>query len=149
LLVGEFLEKLDGLPNDALISQKHVSAWLGISESVLEKSRVSGKFLQYFLVGQAVRYRVGDVRDYLAAHKVSHTSQAGEKGLGKSICRFGTGSEGQLGTDLKLDTGTAVPWAVIDGKLKDFCDSIGDDVEEIVWLTQHEYLSWLLLGPDD
>lgn len=52
------------------------AAYLGLSESTLEKARVYGNGPRYVKLGRAVRYRAADLEAWLASRTVTSTSEA-------------------------------------------------------------------------
>ena len=54
------------LSDDELATPRAISNALGISEGTLAVWRCTGRYpLKYIKVGKSVKYRVGDVRDFL------------------------------------------------------------------------------------
>ena len=75
---------LDSLPNSKLIDETMLADWLGESVSSLQKWRVSGNGPKFVKNPKSVRYRVGDVRDWIAHNTVQSTSEATTR-----LSRFG------------------------------------------------------------
>lgn len=55
-------EKVAALGDDALLDEYECAAFLGVSVQWLRNRRVYGGSLPYVKVGQAVRYRLGDLK---------------------------------------------------------------------------------------
>lgn len=118
--VDQFLRKLDDLPNDQLITEKHLGAWLVVSASKLQKDRVKGEGPRYVKVNGAVRYRVGEVRRYIAENAHASTSS-----LSQSYT---------MEVDLaELGLAAEIPYARVGGVLKDFFATLDEDIDQIVW----------------
>ncbi|WCM23179.1 hypothetical protein NDK50_35095 [Paraburkholderia bryophila] len=75
---------LDSLPNSKLIDETMLAEWLGESVSSLQKWRVSGNGPRFVKNPKSVRYRVGDVRDWISHNTVQSTSEATTR-----LSRFG------------------------------------------------------------
>jgi predicted DNA-binding transcriptional regulator AlpA len=58
------------------VDTEGASRHIGLSVSTLEKLRVYGDGPPFVKLGRAVRYRVADLENYLAARVVTSTSQA-------------------------------------------------------------------------
>ena len=57
---------LPQLSDDELTTPRNISNAIGISEGTLAVWRCTGRYpLRYIKVGKSVKYRVGDVRDFL------------------------------------------------------------------------------------
>ncbi len=68
---------LEHLPDELLLSRKDVSANFGIPIRYLEVSAVRGDGPPMIKVGsRMVRYRVGDLREWIESRRVSSTSDA-------------------------------------------------------------------------
>lgn len=64
------------LHDDAIVKTEEAEAISGMSRSWLEKARLSGNGPPFLRVGpKAVRYRVGDIRSWLASRRRSNTAQ--------------------------------------------------------------------------
>jgi hypothetical protein len=57
---------LDSLPDSRLVDETMLADWLGESVSSLQKWWVSGNGPKFVKNPKSVRYRVGDVRDWIA-----------------------------------------------------------------------------------
>jgi predicted DNA-binding transcriptional regulator AlpA len=64
------------LPSDSLLHPKEVAKLLGVSDSWLAKSRLTGMGPAFVKIGRAVRYRLLAVQDYIKARTRSSTSEA-------------------------------------------------------------------------
>lgn len=114
MTVDEFLERVDKLPDSQLITEQHLGVWLSVSVSKLQKDRVKGEGPKHVKVRSGVRYKVGDVREYIAANTHASTST-----------HFAThASELELGM---------VPYAMVGGIERDFFDTLDQNVDQIVW----------------
>jgi hypothetical protein len=67
---------LDKLPDDKLMTEGHLAFLLDVSVSKLQKDRVAGRPPRYVKIRGAVRYRVGDYRNYIREHTVTSTAHA-------------------------------------------------------------------------
>lgn len=121
MTLDDFLTKLDSLADSQLITESHLAAWLQISVSKIQKDRVKGNGIPYRKPGGSVRYCVGDVRKYL--DQVAYTSTSGyQVEFAQSI-------------DLDdLGKGRPVPFAVVNGEVKDFISTLDQEIDEVVWL---------------
>jgi predicted DNA-binding transcriptional regulator AlpA len=64
------------LNSDAILDTREAADLLGLSTSHLKHLRVRGDGPPYSRLGGAIRYRVGDLLDWVASKKVSSTSSA-------------------------------------------------------------------------
>lgn len=64
------------LQTNPTLNTQGAAAYLGLSESTLEKARVYGNGPRYVKLGRAVRYRITDLEDWLSSRTVSSTSEA-------------------------------------------------------------------------
>lgn len=62
------------LSPDRLLNRAEVEVHFGLSRRFLEVSAVSGDGPPMIKIRRSVKYRVGDLRDWIAAHRVSSTS---------------------------------------------------------------------------
>ncbi len=65
----------DSANSDRLLSRPEVEATFGITRRWLEVSAVRGDGPPMIKIGRSVRYRTGDVQDWIAARRVMSTSQ--------------------------------------------------------------------------
>jgi hypothetical protein len=65
------------LHDDALVDETITAKAIGRAEPTLRKDRWAGTGIPYHKIGRSVRYRVGDIRDYLKSCRVHSTTQAG------------------------------------------------------------------------
>lgn len=65
-----------GLTMTGLLDTKAAATHLGLHPNTLEKMRVYGGSPPYCRLGRAVRYRLEDLNDWVAARVVESTSQA-------------------------------------------------------------------------
>jgi predicted DNA-binding transcriptional regulator AlpA len=63
------------LSQDRLLTRREVFEHLGLSVRFLEVSAVRGDGPPMVKIGRSVRYRVGDLREWIEARKVTSTSQ--------------------------------------------------------------------------
>lgn len=106
---------LDSLPSSKLIDETMLADWLGESVSSLQKWRVSGNGPKFVKNPKSVRYRVGDVRDWIAQNTVQSTSEATTR-----LSRFG---------DMWGGFDDPVPAIIVNNVPTDFFRSL-DAVEE-------------------
>jgi predicted DNA-binding transcriptional regulator AlpA len=59
----------------SLLDQRQAADYLHVSTRTLERLRVSGDGPAYVKLGHLVRYRLGDLEKWIAAHCVCSTSQ--------------------------------------------------------------------------
>lgn len=65
---------LDALPAATLLDALQTAQLLGTTTGTLEVWRCTGRHgLKYVKVGRRVRYRAGDLREWLAARTTTHT----------------------------------------------------------------------------
>ena len=67
------------LPDDALISTEDASAWTDHARRSYEKWRTEGRGPPFIKCETSIRYRVGDVRSWLAACRSARTPFSGAK----------------------------------------------------------------------
>jgi predicted DNA-binding transcriptional regulator AlpA len=65
----------DETQNDRLLSRSEVHTQFGLTQRYLEVSAVRGDGPPMIKIGRSVRYRVGDLREWIEARKVTSTSQ--------------------------------------------------------------------------
>jgi len=65
----------DHLNDERLLSRPDVHSYFGLSQRFLEVSAVRGDGPPFIKIGRSVRYRVGDLREWIAARRVHSTSQ--------------------------------------------------------------------------
>lgn len=65
----------NSIPLDRLLSRAEVEVNFGLSRRFLEVSAVRGDGPPFVKIGRSVRYRVGDLRTWIEAHRVNSTSQ--------------------------------------------------------------------------
>jgi hypothetical protein len=124
-LPADILQKLDTLPDTIGVSEKHAAVILGVSVSKLQKDRVKGGGPRFVKVGEGkggrVSYLLGELRAFLRRRSHASTST-------------------YLATDMDLsELALARPYAVSAGQLKDFVNTLGEEVDDIVWLTREEH----------
>lgn len=68
---------LDALPKSRLLDDNEAAGALDVSPGTLAVWRSTGRYnLPFVKVGRKVRYRVGDLQDFLASRAKTHTGQA-------------------------------------------------------------------------
>lgn len=68
---------LHALPRTALLDNRAAADALGVQPETLSNWRCTGRYrLQFVKVGRNVRYRVGDLLDFLERHTRTHTGQS-------------------------------------------------------------------------
>ena len=53
-----------------LLTTKQVAAWIGRKPNTMEIDRMRGRGIPFVKIGKSVRYRRGDVLDFIASHRV-------------------------------------------------------------------------------
>lgn len=72
----DIIRRLRDLPKDAAVTTREASIYLGLSESTLEKARVVGNGAPYIrATNRSVRYRIGDLDEYMSSRRVASTSE--------------------------------------------------------------------------
>ena len=64
------------MDDDDLLVQREYAEVRRCSERTLERERSSGTGCRYIKIGRAIRYRRGDVRDFIERHFRQSTSEA-------------------------------------------------------------------------
>ncbi len=68
---------LDGLPESQLLDDKQTAAAITVQQGTLAVWRSTGRVaLPYVKVGRSVRYRVGDIREFLQKRTRLHTGES-------------------------------------------------------------------------
>jgi hypothetical protein len=106
------IQHFDKLPADKLLTEKHLAFLLDVSLSKLQKDRVAGNPPPYVKVSGAVRYRVGDYRNFVKERTVRSTAQAD--------CIHFAGMGG------------GEPYARVGSTIYGFIESMDMDIDEIV-----------------
>lgn len=65
----------ENFPEDRLLSRPEVHTHFGLSQRFLEVAAVKGNGPPFIKLGRSVRYRVGDLREWIEARRVASTSQ--------------------------------------------------------------------------
>jgi len=65
----------DTVNDDRLLSRSEVHTIFGLTQRYLEVSAVRGDGPPFIKINRSVRYRVADLREWIAARKVTSTSQ--------------------------------------------------------------------------
>lgn len=74
---AELITDLTALPRTALADDRVAAAVLGMQPETLGNWRCTGRYnLPYVKVGRNVRYRVGDLLDFLERRTRTHTGQS-------------------------------------------------------------------------
>ena len=63
------------IPEDLLLSRAEVEVRFGLTRRFLEVSAVRGDGPPFIKINRAVRYRVGDLREWIESHRVNSTSE--------------------------------------------------------------------------
>ena len=63
------------LTDERLMTRAEVQTHFGLTQRFLEVSAVRGNGPPMVKIGRSVRYRVADLRDWIAARRVNSTSQ--------------------------------------------------------------------------
>lgn len=63
--------------NRAVMTVSEAAEYLGLAQSTLNKWRCFGGGPKFLKLGKAIRYRLSDLDDFLAAHQMASTSQYG------------------------------------------------------------------------
>lgn len=61
--------------DDRLLSRSEVHSHFGLTQRYLEVAAVKGNGPPFIKLGRSVRYRVGDLREWIEARRVASTSQ--------------------------------------------------------------------------
>ncbi|MET4103557.1 putative DNA-binding transcriptional regulator AlpA [Roseovarius sp. MBR-78] len=61
--------------DDRLLTRPEVHTHFGLTQRFLEVAAVKGNGPPFIKLGRAVRYRCGDIRDWIEARRVASTSQ--------------------------------------------------------------------------
>jgi hypothetical protein len=104
---------LDKLPDDKLLTEKHLAFLLNVSLSKLQKDRVAGNPPRYVKIRGAVRYSLGEYRSFVRGNTVTSTAQADLRG------KY-AGTEG------------LTPYARIGSTIYGFLDTLDLDIDEII-----------------
>jgi hypothetical protein len=65
-------------PSDFLLTQREYAKVRHCSERTVERERASGTGCRYIKIGRGVRYRRGDIFDFISRHVRSSTSEPGQ-----------------------------------------------------------------------
>lgn len=65
----------DQFSEDRLLSRSEVHTLFGLTQRFLEVSAVRGDGPPMVKIGRSVRYRVGDLREWIESRRVTSTSQ--------------------------------------------------------------------------
>lgn len=66
----------DVLPDSALLDQSRAAEFLCLSEHALQIWRTTGRYgLPYCKIGRKIRYRLGDLREFLENRMRTHTGE--------------------------------------------------------------------------
>lgn len=101
-------EDYDKAPSSKLIDEQKLADWLGESVSTIQKWRVKGDGPKFVKNPKSIRYKVGDVRDWIEKRTVSSTSEATVKGLLKwevtmPVMKYGQSIEIPFFQSLEID----------------------------------------------
>lgn len=73
--MSEVIKNIAALHDDDVITTEEAAQFLGLSTSSLNKSRLTGDTPTFLKLGRAVRYRVGDLREWLGTKRRRSTSE--------------------------------------------------------------------------
>lgn len=65
-----FSRVLEEFEEDDFLTEAQLASILGRSPSTLQKDRCGGRGVPFVKFGQQVRYRFGDLLDYIHAHRI-------------------------------------------------------------------------------
>jgi hypothetical protein len=65
-------------PLDQLVTQSEYAEIRRCSERTIERERTAGRGCRYIKIGRGVRYRRGDIFDFISRHVRSSTSDPGQ-----------------------------------------------------------------------
>lgn len=65
----------ENFSDDRLLSRSEVHSHFGLTQRYLEVAAVKGNGPPFIKLGRSVRYRVGDLREWIEARRVASTSQ--------------------------------------------------------------------------
>ena len=69
-------QDLDALPDSAILAPVEAAAFLGLKEKTLATWRSTGRYsLKYIKCGRLVKYRAGDLREFLNRRTAEHTGE--------------------------------------------------------------------------
>lgn len=70
------LRDFSSVPDSTLLDQSPAAAFLGLSESALQAWRTTGRYnLPFVKVGRRIKYRLGDLRQFLESRTRTHTGE--------------------------------------------------------------------------
>lgn len=70
----DYQQSYDSLPDSTLLDQPPAAKFLGMSEAFLQAARTNGRYnLSFIKVGRKVKYRLGDLRQFLTSRTKTHT----------------------------------------------------------------------------
>ena len=72
---------LVGQADDVLVTPEQAAAALTVAPATMEKWRRNGRGPVFLKLGRTVRYRVGDLRAFIADAAVSSTAEAAVRGM--------------------------------------------------------------------
>ncbi len=144
-----FIKNFKEYPDEQLMSSAHVATMLCISLQTLAKWRMTGdgpKFLKH-KNSESVFYEVGEVRRYLASLKQYSNTEEIHQEASKIRAFSQHGQSSEIG---EMDYGDTLPFARVNGELKPFFTTFGENIEEVVWMTEYAYMEHKFLdGHDD
>jgi hypothetical protein len=73
------------LDNTRYIEEQAVARITGRALSTLRNERFQRRGIPYYKVGRSVRYRLGDVIEFMEKHRIETESQAGQKPASKEF----------------------------------------------------------------
>ncbi len=70
----DYQQSYDSMPDSTLLDQSPAARVLGMSEAFMQAARTHGRHgIPFIKVGRKVKYRLGDLRQFLANHTKTHT----------------------------------------------------------------------------
>ncbi|MCU0613541.1 MAG: helix-turn-helix domain-containing protein [Desulfobacterales bacterium] len=67
------------------IDEQEVARITGRALSTLRNERFQRRGIQYYKIGRSVRYRLGDVIEFMEKHRIETEQHAGQKPAGKEL----------------------------------------------------------------
>ena len=73
--LSAFLDFSD-MPDSTLLDQPPAANFLCMSEAFLQAERTNGRYnIPFIKVGRKVKYRLGDLRQFLESRRITHTGE--------------------------------------------------------------------------
>lgn len=135
----DFIRNFKDYPDEMLMNPAHAAALLCISPQTLAKWRMTGdgpKFVKH-KNSESVYYRIGDYRKYVAELQSFNNTEEITKQASNIRAFSQHGSSSGSG---ELDYGDPLPFARVNGELRPFFSTLTEEIEEVVWMTEYEYM---------